>query len=140
MKLLVINGPNLNMLGKREASIYGNQTYGDLISSILDYGKCQSVEIECYQSNHEGELIDKIQSSADVSGIIINVGAYTHTSVAIRDALLSVSVPFIEVHISNVYKRESFRHKSYLSDVAVGVVAGLGINGYFCAIDYFLNN
>lgn len=136
MKILVINGPNLNMLGKREKSIYGEDTL-DSINAMLTArsgGKC---ELEFFQSNHEGDIVDKIQS-ADADGIIINAGAYTHTSVAIRDAFLAVSKPFIEVHLSNVFARESFRHQSYLSDVAKGVISGFGAMSYVFALEYFM--
>ena len=138
MKLLIINGPNLNMLGKREADIYGSVTLDKILSDLeKEYeGRCG---FEFFQSNSEGDIVTKIQQAAGFDGIIINAGAYTHTSVALRDALLSVSVPFVEVHISNVYKRESFRHKSYLSDAAEGVIAGLGAQVYSLAAKYFIS-
>jgi len=138
LKILVINGPNLNMLGKREKGIYGDMTLDDINAKIVERSDGRCV-LEFFQSNHEGEIIDMIQKT-DADGIIINAGAYTHTSVAIRDALLSVSKEFVEVHLSNVYKREDFRHKSYLSDVAKGVIAGFGEKSYLLALDYFLES
>lgn len=131
MKILVVHGPNLNLLGTRESDIYGKSTLKQIDDELVAAGKERGVEVTCYQSNHEGELVDKIQKSgASCDGIIINAGAYTHTSVAIRDALLAVGKPFVEVHISNVFKREEFRHGSYLSDAAVGMITGLGPGGY----------
>ena len=136
-KVLVINGPNLNMLGKREPGIYGNETLEDIETTIGAEAARLNIDIECFQSNAEHEIVDKIQASLThpTDFIIINAGAFTHTSVAIRDALSAVSVPFIEVHISNVYQREAFRHQSYLSDIAVGVIAGLGTYGYVAALN-----
>ncbi|MDK2791253.1 MAG: 3-dehydroquinate dehydratase [Deferribacteres bacterium] len=140
MKLLVVNGPNLNMLGVREPSVYGNMSYNEIENAIREYCIKKSIQVEIFQSNNEGELIDKIHNAGSFDGIIINAGAYTHTSIAIRDALASIKLPFIEVHISNVYKRESFRHKSYLADLAIGVIAGFGLKSYLLAIDYFAEN
>ena len=137
MKILIINGPNLNMLGVREPTVYGNIDFDGMLQQIKTHAEKLNVSIDFFQSNHEGDLVDKIQQSADFDGIIINAGAYTHTSVAIRDALLSISKPFIEVHISNIHGREPFRHHSYLSDIAEGVIVGLGINGYLFALQYF---
>lgn len=137
MKILVINGPNLNMLGKREASQYGDITFFELESLILEKAESLQMEVELFQSNFEGEIVDKIQRSETYDGIIINAGAYTHTSIAIRDALLAARSKFIEVHISNVYSREPFRHKSYLSDIAIGVIAGFKEYSYIMALDYF---
>ncbi|TCK62074.1 type II 3-dehydroquinate dehydratase [Seleniivibrio woodruffii] len=136
MKILVVNGPNLNMLGRREKGIYGDVTLDSICEQMraLADGRC---ELEFFQSNHEGDIIDMIHRT-DASGIIINAGAYTHTSIAIRDALLSVSLPIVEVHLSNVYARESFRHKSYISDIAKGVIAGFGAKSYLLALDWFL--
>ncbi|MCD8554069.1 type II 3-dehydroquinate dehydratase [Seleniivibrio sp.] len=136
MKILVVNGPNLNMLGRREKSIYGDATLDSICEGMKQRadGRC---ELEFFQSNHEGDIIDMIQRT-DANGIIVNAGAYTHTSIAIRDAFLSVSIPFIEVHLSNVYKREEFRHYSYLSDIANGVIAGFGAQSYMLALDYFI--
>ncbi len=138
MQLLLLNGPNLNMLGRREPDVYGSETLSDIETRLIDRAQKSGASLTCLQSNAEHELIDAIHStSADF--IIINPGAFTHTSIALRDALLSVSIPFIEVHLSNVHKREEFRHKSYLSDVAQGVVSGLGSRGYGYALDYALN-
>jgi len=136
MKILVVNGPNLNMLGRREKGIYGDVTLDSICEQmrLLADGRC---ELEFFQSNHEGDIIDMIHRT-DASGIIINAGAYTHTSIAIRDALLSVSLPVVEVHLSNVYARESFRHKSYISDIAKGVIAGFGAKSYLLALDWFI--
>ena len=137
MKILIINGPNLNMLGVREPAVYGNIDFDGMLQQIKAYAEKLNIVTEFFQSNHEGSLVDKIQQVAEFDGIIINAGAYTHTSVAIRDALLSISKPFIEVHISNVHSREPFRHHSYLSDIAEGVIVGLGIKGYLFALQYF---
>lgn len=135
-KLLIINGPNLNLLGKREPEIYGAQTLPMLNQELSKYAESKQLDIEFFQSNSEGALIDEIHRAFErIDFIIINPAAYTHTSVAIRDALLSVNVPFIEVHLSNVHAREPFRHHSYLSDVAQGVICGLGSKGYFFALD-----
>lgn len=132
MKLLVIHGPNLNLLGRREPNIYGSATLDDINRSLRNLAEELDVDVDIVQSNDEGALIDAVQSGLDkrVDGVVINPGAYTHTSVALRDALLSVNLPFIEVHISNTFARESFRHQSYLSDVASGVIIGLGPVGY----------
>jgi len=141
LKLAVINGPNLNMLGKREPGIYGDLTL-DSLNKMLDEKTRGKAEILFFQSNHEGEIIEYIQGLPEqsVDSFIINAGAFTHTSVAIRDAILSVSIPFIEVHISNIYKREDFRHKSWLSDIALGQISGLGAHSYLLAIEYFLES
>ena len=134
-KILIINGPNLNMLGKREPSMYGAKTLEDVKKECENLAGELSVSVEFRQSNTEGEIVGWIQETGrDTAGIIINAGAYTHTSVAIRDALLSVNVPVIEVHISNIFKREEFRHHSYISDVAMGMICGLGTDGYSLAI------
>jgi 3-dehydroquinate dehydratase-2 len=140
LNLCVINGPNLNMLGKREKSIYGSMGL-DEINNKLSEKFQKKANLVFFQNNHEGNIVDYIHElgTKNIQGIIINAGAYTHTSIAVRDALLSVSIPFIEVHISNVYKREDFRKNSYLSDCATGVISGLGIHSYDYAIDYFLN-
>ncbi len=134
----VIHGPNLNLLGTREPAVYGSTTLADIDLELLRIGEEQGVPVESFQSNHEGALVDRIQQAraAGVGFIVINPAAYTHTSVAIRDALAAVDVPFIEVHLSNVHKRESFRHRSFLSDQAVGVIAGLGARGYGYALRY----
>lgn len=133
--ILLLNGPNLNMLGKREPEIYGSQTLDDIVSDLQKEAEGMNVELSHLQSNAEHLLIDRIHESMHkVDFILINPGAYTHTSVAIRDAILSVSIPFIEVHLSNVHAREPFRHHSYFSDVAVGVICGLGASGYSYAL------
>lgn len=131
MRILVMHGPNLNMLGQREATIYGKTTLSDINAAMTCLGSELGVEIETFQSNHEGDLVDKVQGAkGEFDGIVINPAAFTHTSIALRDAFLAVSIPFVEVHISNVYSREPFRHKSLLSDVAIGVVAGFGPLSY----------
>ena len=140
MKLLIINGPNLNMLGIREPEIYGNKTYWDLVWCVEVACKARNIECECFQSNHEGDIVEKIQRAYNnFDGIIINPAAYTHTSVALRDALAGVGIPFIEVHLSNVHAREPFRQHSYFSDLAIGVICGLGHEGYRLALEYLLN-
>lgn len=138
MKILVINGPNLNMLGIREVGIYGSETYSSLVDKIKDYAKERKVEVECKQSNYEGEIVTFIQNAYfdKVDGIIINPGAYTHTSIAILDALKSVNIKTVEVHISDLSKREEFRQKSYVSLFAEKRIIGHGLNGYLEAIDY----
>ncbi len=139
-KVLVLNGPNLNMLGQREPEIYGSQTLTDIIKSLITKAEPLAIEIEHLQSNAEHELIARIhQAYKNVDFIIINPAAFTHTSVALRDALLTVSIPFIEVHLSNVHKREPFRQHSYLSDIAEGVICGLGAKGYEYALDAALH-
>ena len=148
MNILVLNGPNLNLLGKREPEIYGSRTLENILSDLTDYANSANVMLFHFQSNAEHEIVERIQSiilhsaSSDkaVDGIIINPAAFTHTSVAIRDALLAVKVPFIEVHLSNVYQREAFRHHSYLSDIADGVIAGLGEQGYKFELEALLQN
>ena len=133
--ILVVNGPNLNLLGTREPEIYGHETIKDLENMLKKVADELNVDIECYQSNHEGDIVDKIQNSRNkVDFILLNAGAYTHTSVAIRDALAGIDMPFYEIHISNVHKREEFRHHSFLSDVAVGVIVGFGLDGYEFAL------
>lgn len=136
--ILVLHGPNLNLLGLREPMHYGNITLGTINQTLADKAKLASITLETYQSNFEGELVTKIQTLATdpVDFVIINPAAFTHTSVAMRDALSAVKVPFIEVHLSNVYARESFRHHSYFTDIAVGVISGLGAQGYALALDY----
>jgi 3-dehydroquinate dehydratase-2 len=131
-KLLFLNGPNLNLLGKREPEIYGNFSLTELEDTLTNKVSKMGCEVSWYQSNAEAELVDKIHSSVTngIDFVVINPGAFTHTSIAIRDAFLGTAMPFIEVHISNVYSREAFRHKSYLSDVAVGVISGVGVIGY----------
>ena len=137
MKFLIINGPNLNMLGFREPEIYGSKNYSTLCSLIKDTCETLSVEYEIYQSNHEGAIVDKIQDAYSVfDGIVINPAAYTHTSVAILDALKAVSIPTVEVHISDINTREEFRKHSYISLAAIKTIAGLGFDGYKVAIEY----
>jgi 3-dehydroquinate dehydratase-2 len=140
MRILVINGPNLNLLGTREPGIYGSQTLADIERSLAAIAESHHAGITFFQSNHEGALVDRIQSArADGTDfIIINAGALTHTSVALRDALAAVAIPFIEVHLSNVHRRETFRHHSYLSDLATGSIVGLGTAGYQFALEYAL--
>ena len=134
--ILVIQGPNLNLLGTREPEVYGKTTLEDIHQKLGDLAKAQSVDLSAYQSNHEGELIDRIQKAKQdgVDFIIINPGAFTHTSVALRDVLAGVAIPFTEVHLSNIHQREEFRKHSYLSDIATGVICGLGAIGYELAL------
>lgn len=135
IKVLVLNGPNLNLLGQREPEVYGTKTLDDIIQDLTDEALQLNIELTHLQSNREYELIEKIhQSFNEIDFIIINPAAFTHTSVAIRDALLGVQIPFIEVHFSNVHARETFRHHSYLSDIAQGVICGLGAKGYSFAL------
>ena len=136
MKILVINGPNLNLLGKRESSIYGNESLDDIISSLENICAKKNASLLTFQSNAEHEIVEKIHScqNKEVDWMIINPGAFTHTSIAIRDALIAVGVPFYEVHISNIFAREEFRHKSYFSDIAQGVICGFGTSGYESAL------
>lgn len=139
MKLLIINGPNINMLGIREPEIYGRVTYDSLVKTIADYCSEKAVDCEFFQSNHEGDIVDKIQSAyQNADGIVINPAAYTHTSVAILDALKAVSVPTVEVHISKVDEREDFRKISFVSLFAEKVIAGHGIDGYLEAAGYLI--
>lgn len=135
--ILVLHGPNLNLLGSREPEIYGHTTLATIHAAMAARAKADGVTLESFQSNHEGELIDRVQSAREqgVRFIIINPGGYTHTSVALRDALAAVAIPFIEVHLSNVHAREAFRRHSYFSDIAVGVIAGLGAQGYELALE-----
>lgn len=134
--VLVLNGPNLNLLGRREPEVYGALTLDQIVADLASQGSERNVNVQHFQSNHEGELIDAIHAAQDkVDFIVINPAAFTHTSVALRDALLGVAIPFIEVHLSNVHAREAFRHHSYLSDIAVGVICGLGANGYRYALE-----
>jgi 3-dehydroquinate dehydratase-2 len=136
MKILVINGPNLNFLGIREPNIYGKGTYKDLCSLVENYCKKKNIVCEIYQSNHEGNIVDRIQSAYHFfDGIVINPAAYTHTSVAIADALKAVQLPYVEVHISDVSKREDFRQISYIRPSAKATITGLGFDGYLKAID-----
>lgn len=137
MKLIIINGPNLNLLGKREPEVYGNKTFDDYFTTLK--GKFPSVDLEYFQSNIEGALIDKIQEVGfSYDGIILNAAAYTHTSVGIGDAIKAIETPVVEVHISNTFSREEFRHQSYISPVAKGVVLGFGLLSYELAVQSFL--
>lgn len=138
--ILVLNGPNLNMLGKREPTIYGSSSLNEIIASLTSIADKMNLELSHKQSNAEHVLIDEIHASFEkIDFIIINPAAFTHTSVALRDALLSVNIPFVEVHLSNVHARESFRQHSYLSDIAVGVISGLGTSGYEYALDFAID-
>lgn len=140
MKFLVINGPNINMLGVREPDIYGNTSYPGLLSKIDLWAKENDIEVECFQSNHEGDIVDKIQQAlGKVNGIVINPAAYTHTSVAILDALKAVKIPAVEVHISDINERESFRHISYAGMACFEHVIGKGLDGYTIALDILKN-
>lgn len=136
LRILVIHGPNLNLLGTREPSHYGVNTLADINQQLLTLADQLGAELTTYQSNHEGELVDRIQkaSSENIDAIVINPAAYTHTSVALRDALLATRIPFVEVHLSNIHKREEFRHRSLLVDAAVGTVAGFGPSSYTMAL------
>jgi 3-dehydroquinate dehydratase-2 len=136
MALLIINGPNLNLLGKREKNIYGSQSFDEYLVELQS--KYPTLQLDYFQSNSESEIIDKIHEVGfDIEGIIINAGAFTHTSVAIRDAIAGVTSPVVEVHISNVHAREEFRHNSYLSAVCKGVIVGFGLDGYRLAVEHF---
>ncbi len=140
-KLLLLNGPNLNLLGTREPEVYGSTTLAQIEQAAAAQAQSAGASLAHFQSNHEGQLIDCIHAarSENVDAIVINPGGLTHTSVALRDALAGVAIPFVEVHISNVHRRESFRHHSYLSELAVGVICGLGVDGYRHAIDFALH-
>ncbi len=140
--VLVLHGPNLNLLGLREPAHYGDTTLAEINQKLLSKAKSAKLDLEAYQSNSEADLITKIQEIAikPIDFVIINPAAYTHTSVAMRDALAAVKVPFIEVHLSNVFARESFRHHSYFTDIAVGVISGLGAHGYLSALDYAIDH
>ncbi|MCY0913552.1 type II 3-dehydroquinate dehydratase [Massilia antarctica] len=139
-KLLLLNGPNLNLLGTREPEVYGKATLADIENAATAQAGAAGATISCFQSNHEGALIDAIHAARldGVDAIVINPGGLTHTSVALRDALAGVAIPFVEVHISNIYQREAFRHHSFLSAIAQGTICGLGIDGYRYAIDFAL--
>lgn len=139
--ILVMHGPNLNLLGTREPAVYGHETLEDINRTLIDTGLREGVRVETFQSNHEGALVERIHA-ARTDGtrfVIINPAAFTHTSVALRDALSGVALPFIEVHLSNVHKREAFRHHSYFSDIAVGTIVGLGSKGYLLALGYAID-
>jgi 3-dehydroquinate dehydratase-2 len=138
--ILLLNGPNLNLLGSREPEKYGSTTLADVERAAAEQVASVGASINCFQSNHEGALIDRIHAAkgAGVDAIVINPGGLTHTSVALRDALSGVAIPFVEIHITNIHQREEFRHHSYLSAIAQGVICGLGVEGYRAAIDYAL--
>ena len=141
MKILVLNGPNLNMLGIREPEIYGKKTHDDLCNLIKDYAKEKRIAVEIFQSNHEGDLIDEIQDAyGEYHGIVINPAAYTHTSIALLDALKAVGIPAVEVHISDVSKREEYRQINYVREYCFATVSGLGFDGYLKAIDLILES
>jgi 3-dehydroquinate dehydratase-2 len=136
LRILVIHGPNLNLLGTREPGHYGTDTLADINNRLIELGDSIGTEVLTFQSNHEGELVDRIQNASheDITGIVINPAAYTHTSVALRDALLAARIPFAEVHLSNIQRREEFRHRSMLADLASGIVAGFGPASYELAL------
>jgi 3-dehydroquinate dehydratase-2 len=140
--ILLLNGPNLNLLGTREPAVYGTTTLADVERAAVQQAAAAGVTLACFQSNHEGALIDRIQAARNegVDAIVINPGGLTHTSVALRDALAGVAIPFVEVHISNIHQREAFRHHSYLSSLAVGVLCGLGTEGYTMAIAFAIKS
>ena len=141
MKILVINGPNINMLGIREKHLYGNNTYDDLVNMIKKWGSDNSVDVECYQSNSEGDIVTTIQNAYNkIDGIVINAAAYTHTSVAILDALKAVNIRTVEVHLTDIYTRDEFRKHSYVSLYAEKVIVGKGFDGYIEALDYLKNS
>ena len=136
MNILLINGPNLNLLGTREPEIYGNKTLSDIETDLTKIAQEKNINLECFQSNHEGEIVDKIHDSVGrIQGIFINAGAFTHTSISIRDALIGSKIPFVELHISNIFSREDFRKESFLTDKAVGIISGFGVSSYFLALD-----
>lgn len=141
MQILVLHGPNLNLLGTREPAVYGSATLADIDAALSDQAQAGGATLTSFQSNHEGALIDRVHAARrdGTDFIVINPGAYTHTSIALRDALAAVAIPFVEVHLSNVHRREPFRHHSYFSDLAEGVVVGLGAAGYRAALAYALD-
>jgi 3-dehydroquinate dehydratase II len=135
LSVLVLHGPNLNLLGLREPGIYGVATLSEIDIRLVELGQSLKIEVKSFQSNHEGMLVDEIQSARDRhQGILINAAAYTHTSIAIRDAIAAVQIPTVEVHLSNIYKREEFRHHSYLASIAVGQISGFGANSYYLGL------
>jgi len=140
-RILILNGPNLNLLGAREPAIYGGRTLAEIESELSDVARVHQADLAFFQSNHEGALVDRIHVARTdgTTFLIINAGAFTHTSIALRDALAGVALPFIEVHLSNVHRREAFRHHSYLADLAVGTIVGLGAAGYRYALDFALS-
>jgi len=136
MNILLINGPNLNLLGTREPEIYGKKTLSEIEHYLEQAAKNKGTTLECFQSNHEGEIVDKIHNSVkNIQGILINAGAFTHTSISIRDALIGSKIPFVELHISNIFNREDFRKESFLTDKAIGIISGFGINSYSLALE-----
>ncbi len=141
MRILVLHGPNLNLLGTREPQVYGSTTLDQINAELTQRAAAAGASLEAFQSNHEGALVDRAQAARTdgTTFILINPGAYTHTSVALRDALAAVAIPFVEVHLSNVHRREPFRHHSYFSDLAEGTIVGLGAMGYQLALDYALS-
>ena len=138
-KVLLLHGPNLNLLGEREPEIYGRATLADIETSVREAVEGAGHDCWCFQSNSEGGMIDWLQESRPADFLLVNAGAFTHTSVALRDAISSLGLPFVEIHISNIYKRESFRHHSYLADIALGAIVGLGVKGYDLAVQYALD-
>jgi 3-dehydroquinate dehydratase-2 len=135
--VLVINGPNLNLLGEREPEIYGRETLADIAAAVRAKGKALGLTVECVQSNHEGEILDWVHGARGThQALIINAGAFTHTSIALLDALSALTIPVVEVHLSNIYRREDFRHKSYVARAAVGSICGFGSHGYLMALDF----
>jgi 3-dehydroquinate dehydratase-2 len=141
-RILVLHGPNLNLLGSREPELYGSDSLADIDARLVAAGTAAGAEVQCYQSNHEGALIDRVHAAREeqVGMILINPGGLTHSSVALRDALAAVAIPFIEVHLSNIHAREPFRRRSYFSDLAAGVICGLGSRGYDLALQYALQD
>ena len=138
MKIIIINGPNLNLLGKREPEVYGDQDFETFFEKLKS--SFSDIQIDYYQSNVEGELVDKLQEVGfSYDGIILNAASYTHTSIAISDAIAAINTPVLEVHISNIYAREEFRHKSIITSNCVGMISGLGLEGYLLALTYFIN-
>ena len=142
MKILVLNGPNLNLLGTREPEIYGDATLGQIMNDLKSKSSALGCELETYQSNHEGDLIDQVQRAMqeNISGIIINPGGYTHTSVALRDAFSGVGLPLVEIHLSNIYSREDFRQHSFIAPIAIGQITGFGAVGYQLALQALVDH
>ena len=141
MRLLLLNGPNLNLLGSREPGIYGSDTLDSIERDLREQASEQGAELECFQSNFEGALVERIHQGLGLTqGILINAGAYTHTSIALRDALVGVAIPYVELHLSNTHAREPFRHRSYLADKAVGVVCGFGAHSYSLALEGLIHH
>ncbi|EKV01544.1 3-dehydroquinate dehydratase [Leptolyngbya sp. PCC 7375] len=139
--IFVLHGPNLNMLGKREPEIYGHDTLDDINQALVSLAESLGVQVSTYQSNHEGDLVDAVQATSEKhQGLLINPGAYTHTSVAIRDAIAAVNIPTVEVHLSNIHKREAFRHHSYIAPIAIGQICGFGINSYYLGLRALVNH